>query len=283
MPTSCNLLFDVVRTMAAGEAIELSLRELAEMCRLSYEQTRRALRRLQGANLLRWENPGPARGHRSVFEIRWSPPSFPQEKDSSFFRDSSSGGKENFSFAKAKTAKPSSAPPTSQLRGQAWVPSEKAVRWGLARARERLWGLPRHRRERAMDALAVAFRWAARQPGPWDRDRWRRFVMATVARFDEPDGDVFVAEDEDGNFVPDRRRPFSWAMRCAQEALQELRQGDRELAATETTLARIQAERQAAREAWAEAVTNVPILHGIPILCGESGGKGRNSYVLKDA
>lgn len=81
MPLSCEVVFDVLRTHAMGEAVELPVRELAEVCRLSYAQTRRALRRLVGANLIRWQNPGPGRGHRSVFEVRWTPPSFPQKND----------------------------------------------------------------------------------------------------------------------------------------------------------------------------------------------------------
>jgi len=81
----------------------------------------------------------------------------------------------------------------------------------------------------------------------------------------------------------DPRSLYSGAAMLVTQAVAEVEADRRTEEATETTLARIQAERQAAREAWAEAVTNVPILHGIPILCGESGGKGRNSYVLKDA
>ena len=81
MPLSCKVVFDVLRTHAMGKAVELPVRELAEVCRLSYAQTRRALRRLVGANLIRWQNPGPGRGHRSVFEVRWTPPSFPQKND----------------------------------------------------------------------------------------------------------------------------------------------------------------------------------------------------------
>ena len=81
MPHSCQVTFDVLRSFAMREAVEISIRDLAERCRLSYVQTRRALRRLEGANLIWWQNPGPGRGHRSVFEVRWTPPSFPQEND----------------------------------------------------------------------------------------------------------------------------------------------------------------------------------------------------------
>jgi len=40
-----------------------------------------------------------------------------------------------------------------------------------------------------VNALAKAFRWAARQPDLWTRERWRRFVFGTIAKFEHgPDG-----------------------------------------------------------------------------------------------
>ena len=241
MPLSCNVVFDVLRSFAMGEAVELSVRELAEMCQLSYEQTRRALRRLQGAKLIRWRNPGPGRGHRSVFEVRWTPPSFPQENDSPHARKSSAVPQGEGSFAEAKTPPASPTPTPPPLKCQSWQPSERAIRWALARVRERLWGLPRQRRERAVGALARAFRWGAAQPRPWTRARWKRFVAATLSRFEEgPDG-----------ITEARRRPYGWAMRCAKEALTELGQRDAELAATERLVRQIRQSREAARAAWA--------------------------------
>ena len=88
MPLSANVVFDVLRILAMREAVEISIRDLAETCRFSYIQTRRALRRLEGANLIRWQNPGPGRGHRSVFEVRWTLPSFPQVNDPPYARGS---------------------------------------------------------------------------------------------------------------------------------------------------------------------------------------------------
>jgi MarR-like DNA-binding transcriptional regulator SgrR of sgrS sRNA len=78
MPTSANIVFDVLRNMTGNEAIELSICDLAHLCRLSETQVRRALRRLQGARLIRWTNFGPGRGRRSIFEVLWK--SFPQKK-----------------------------------------------------------------------------------------------------------------------------------------------------------------------------------------------------------
>jgi len=239
MPLSCNIVFDVLRALTMGEAAEVPIRELAEMCRLSYEQTRRALKRLRGAHLITWKLNGPGRGHCSVFQVRWALPGFPQLNDSPYARETLKPQRFNLSFCKQKTR--TSATP--QLRGRQWAPSECAIRWALARARDRLWGLPKPRRERAMDALARAFRWAARQPGPWDRDRWRRFVLSTIAKFEGgPDG-----------FTQARRRPYSWGMRCAQDALTELSREDTELKATAELVARIRREREAARRDWTAA------------------------------
>jgi len=232
MPRSCKVTFDVLRSFAMGEAVELSIRELAEMCRLSYTQTRRALRRLEGAKLIVWRRCGPGRAHRSIFQVRWAPPSFPQLNDPLPSKNVFPESEKEFSFCKQKTR----ASPIAQLTGHWWAPSERAIRWALARARDRLWGLPKPRRKRALEALAKAFRWAARQSGPWDRDRWRRFVLSTIAKFEHgPDG-----------FTQARRRPYSWGMRCAQDALTELSREDTKLKATAELLGRIRREREAA-------------------------------------
>ena len=258
MPRSCKVTFDVLRSFAMGEAVELSIRELAEMCRLSYTQTRRALRRLEGAKLIVWRRCGPGRAHRSIFQVRWAPPSFPQRNDPSYARVTLKPQREaQDSFAKAKTL--SSTKATPQLMAPTWQPSERAIRWALARARDRLWGLPKPRRERAVNALAKAFRWAARQSGPWDRDRWRRFVFGAIAQFESgPDG-----------LTQARRRPYGWAMRCAREALAELSRGEEHLRATEELLGRIRRERDAAKRGW---TVNSDPLDGkrMPVGGGES-------------
>jgi len=231
MPRSCKVTFDVLRSFAMGEAVELSIRDLAEMCRLSYAQTRRAIV---------WRRCGPGRGHRSIFQVRWTLPSFPQRNDPPYARETLRPQRcLNPSFAKAKTT--ASTKLTPQLKDQTWQPSERAIRWALARARDRLWGLPKPRREWAINALAKAFRWgAAHQPGPWDREQWRRFVFGAIAQF----------ESGPGGLTQTRRRPFGWAMRCAQEAFAELSRREKELRVTEELLARIRREREEAKWAW---------------------------------
>lgn len=147
MPFSCNVVFDVLRAHAMGEAVELPIRELAEMCRLSYAQTRRALRRLVGASLIRWRNLGPGRGHCSIFEVRWTPPTFPQVKDSSptrardrveVFENPSEKAEDSFlrkTPACAVGSSSASSQSSPQLRNQL---SPRATRWAIAEFRRRL-------------------------------------------------------------------------------------------------------------------------------------------------
>jgi len=249
LPLSCRLLFGAFVALADSHGeLQASLRDLANYTGLGATQVWRAARRLQAVRLLELVELGKGT-QATTWKLRWR--TFPQPSVSSYARVTLKPQREaQGSFAKAKT--PASTKATPQLRRHRWVPSERAVRWALARARDRLWGLPKPRRKRAMDALAKAFRWAARQPGPWDRDRWRRFVFGAIAQFESgPDG-----------LTQARRRPFGWAMRCAQEALGELDRQDTGFEATQELVAEIRREREEARTAWREVVTNVPPKRG---------------------
>ncbi len=65
MPHSANVVFDVFRSLARGRStLDLSIRDLAEMCRLSERQTRRALARLEAERLLTWQRGGCGQGTR---------------------------------------------------------------------------------------------------------------------------------------------------------------------------------------------------------------------------
>jgi len=215
-------------------------------------------------HLIKWRPGGRGRGNKSVIEVLWR--SYPAQKDPlnekvrkkpevALQSGKSQHGaekdwghtslernpKREFSFLEKKTQAASPKGSPSQLRGQSWQPSERAIRWALARARDRLWGLPKPRRERALAGLARAFRWGAAQPTPWTRARWKRFVAATLSRSEEgPDG-----------ITEARRRPYGWAMRCAKAALAELTQRDVALEATEELLAQIRKEKEATRAEWA--------------------------------
>ena len=79
MPRSCNLLYDVLRALDRGNGvIRISQRDLADITRYSKTQVRRALRRLQGAKIIRLIEKG--KGHRkTIYYLRWnSQKSFPQ-------------------------------------------------------------------------------------------------------------------------------------------------------------------------------------------------------------
>lgn len=79
MPLSCNILFDVLRTLDPGNGVvQISQRDLAAITRYSQRQVGRALRRLRSANLLRLVDKG--RGQRkTIWYLRWNnQKSFPQ-------------------------------------------------------------------------------------------------------------------------------------------------------------------------------------------------------------
>jgi len=145
MPLSTNVVFDVLRILAMGEAVELSIRELARTSRLSYVQARRALRRLEGANLIRWQNPGPGRGHRSVFEVRWTPPSFPQVNDPPLRardtlcpqRTKSTNSPKERRPATAGASSPGTNGKTLPAKGQPRL-SSRAYRWAVGEFRRRV-------------------------------------------------------------------------------------------------------------------------------------------------
>ena len=141
MPLSCSVVFDILRFLAGGEAVEVSLRDLAEMTRYSPRQVRRALRRLEGAHLIRWKTSGPGRGHVSIFEILWRPLPFPQEKGASPTR--ARDGFENpsekcvDSFLRKTPACAGGSPSPPRLKGRTRL-SPRAERWSIAEFRRRL-------------------------------------------------------------------------------------------------------------------------------------------------
>jgi len=264
MRPSCVRVWEALFAKAHGEAIQISLRELSQLSAVSYTHVRRVLVELERVHLIKWTSGGRGRGNKSVIEVLWrsypaqkdplnekvrkKPETAPQSGKSQHEAEKDWGHtslernpKREFSFLEKKTQAASPKGNPSQLRARSWQPSERAIRWALVRARDRLWGLPRPRRERALAALARAFRWAAARPEPWTRQRWRQFVAATLSRFEEgPDG-----------ITEARRRPFGWAMSCAKAALAELAQRDVALEATEELVEQIRKEREEARAEWA--------------------------------
>lgn len=161
MPRSCNVVWDVLWAKAGAEAITLSIRELAEICRLSERQTRRALRRLQGAHLIRWTTSGPGRGHRSVFEVRWE--SFPQKKGASLqaarnpeqsCKNTSRKDSQGFEVKSNRSDVGASSPCTCLGRPVTQVGLNWAL--GTLRAELRSWGIGPEPRANLMAALGPA-------------------------------------------------------------------------------------------------------------------------------
>jgi len=78
MPLSCNLVYDILRTLDPGNGvIAISQRHLADITRYSQRQVARALKRLQGAKIIRLVEKGKGQ-RKSAWYLRWnSQKSFP--------------------------------------------------------------------------------------------------------------------------------------------------------------------------------------------------------------
>jgi len=155
MPRSCHVVFLLLHSLGDGDLVAVSVRDLAEMGRLSPAQVWRALRRLQGARLVELVRKGKGHG-KSVWRVRWS---FPQVSVSS-------------PFARAKVNPPSernlnSPETTAPPKGAAWSnlpirrPS-KALRWAMFHVRREIqrWALPPPRQENLLTGLGQAI-WRA--------------------------------------------------------------------------------------------------------------------------
>ena len=127
LPLSCSLVFDVLRFgyRPVDGAVCVSIRSLARDCRLSPAQVRRALRKLEGCNLLRGHR---TQGQVGIVELRWQ--SFPQRTVSPTprIRARYLVPKEEKKLCFAKTESVSHLP----------TPSPNAHRWAMARLREEL-------------------------------------------------------------------------------------------------------------------------------------------------
>ncbi len=79
MPRSCNLVYDVLRTLDRGNGvIRISQRDLANITCYSQRQVGRTLKRLQGAKIIRLVEKGKGQ-RKTAWYLRWnSQKSFPQ-------------------------------------------------------------------------------------------------------------------------------------------------------------------------------------------------------------
>ena len=162
----------------------VSVRDLAEMGRLSPAQVWRALRRLQGARLVELVHKGKGHG-KSVWRVRWG---FPQVSVSS-------------PYARAKVNPPSeknlsSPETTAPPKGAAWSalpirrPS-KALRWAMFHLRREIqrWALPPPRREALLTGLGQAIWRAIRRGLVRTTAQLRRLVHELLGHLrDAPEG-----------------------------------------------------------------------------------------------
>ncbi len=218
---SCRVTFDVLRVWAAGEAVELSVAELAQACRLSETQTRRSLRRLAGARLLRWSTYGPGRGRRGTVEVLWGHPekyvrkgvrSFPQRKPPPLARDNARATYPLEVCSLTDGKRPEAEPPATG----------RAFRWACAAVRREVacWPLPWPRRARVIAGVAWALSEALARGEVCPGAELAQVVRGVVARLRR-------AEGISGNAR--RAHAFArWAVaRAASEARQAARGGER--------------------------------------------------------
>lgn len=281
MPLSCSVVFDVLRSLAMGEAVTISVSELSVMCRLSHRQVRRILTRLHGAHLIYWHRGGPGRCHPSTIEILWKSPAqmarsrLRREGDISTPLTSSGKAKTGVSLGAGSFPQKKGAPQqcrpeadfrlrspyTQRFKSFSHMDSRpqlsaRAHRWAMAQLRRavRACPIPWPRRNAILEALGQAlWRVTAQQKvgGPRDLARLVQRLRAALLWEELPQ---------------ERQALHAWAGWAVREILQDLRREDRALAASEELVARIRQEREEARRAWSdsrgfawrEVVTNVP-------------------------
>ena len=158
LPPSARAVFATIHALAAtNEAtLELSVREIAAQTRFSPAQVWRALRRLEGARLIK--RLGKGKRGKTTWKLLWC--TFPQ-------RSVSPPSHSPSKIEKRNSLRETTAPP----RGAAWLdfpirrPS-KALRWAMFRLRREVsgWGLPPPRREALLRGLGNAV-WRALRKG----------------------------------------------------------------------------------------------------------------------
>ena len=264
MPLSCSVVFDVLRSLAMGEAIVISVSELSVMCRLSHRQVRRVLARLHGAHLIYWQRGGPGRCHPSTIEVLWRSPAqmarnrLRTQRDTPLpstsarqSEEAGSVGRESFPQKKEAPPECSSKPspgasyPYSQ-RFKSFSPSDsrsqlsnRAHRWAMARLRETVLACPSpwSRRNAVLEAVGQAL-WRAITRGevrsPGELASLVRRLRAAVW----------------GELPGGRQALHAWAGWVVRETLQELERERLALIASEELVARIRREREEARKSW---------------------------------
>jgi len=272
MPLSCSVVFDVLRSLAMGEATAISVSELSVMCRLSHRQVRRILTRLHGAHLIYWRRGGPGRCHPSTIEVLWKSPAqmarnrlhregdistpsppprrpketasagpagFPQKKGAPRECPSERGPGTSYPYSQ-RFRFFSHSDPCSQL-------SNRAHRWAMAKLRDavRACPVPWPRRNRLLEAMGLAL--------------WRAIARGEVRTSEELARLVRrLRAALWGEGLPQEAKALhAWAGWKVRQVLQELERERLALLASEELVARIRQEREEARRAWQEVRAGV--------------------------
>lgn len=227
MPRSCNLVFDVLRTMADGKGqSRASVRYLARVTGLSHQTVWRALRRLRGARLI--SLAVESNGNRAwVWQVRWESPlaSFPQV----CVTPRSTLYPEKKELSPSGTNRPS----------RANKPSKKALAWAMAQVRKTIRAshpASKSHERTICDGIAVNL-WRAMQRGEVHAGpELGGFVRDVLRRLSDARG------------VGDRVRAWcSWGGWTVRTLVNEHAAHARELEATERLVARIREEKEKSR------------------------------------
>jgi hypothetical protein len=156
MPRSCNIVFDVLRSMInrKGQS-RASVRYLAQVTGLSHQTTWRALRRLRGAHLIAIASASHG-SQKTVWQLQWRSPlgSFPQI--SVTLAPIRSNTRERKAFSPSGTDRP----PRSNK------PSKRALAWLMAKVRTELHDYPisAHRKKAILTSIGASV-WRAMKSG----------------------------------------------------------------------------------------------------------------------
>jgi hypothetical protein len=223
--------------------IVTSLRELAKDARLSPCQVHRALRRLEGAHLIRWERE-PGRGKKSRITLLWRQVIHSPEEQQG---EESASQQENRNVS--SHARDTLCPSEKKRKSHSGCAFDRplgpqALAWATAQVRNDLLARPSispARRAAILGALGPAVHRALRRGRVRTRGELARLVGFLLARLEERRGL--------GLDLPATRRWAEWAVREALRAIEEERER-RE--AGEKFIRELLREAEEARRAWEE-------------------------------
>jgi len=224
--------------------IVTSLRELAKDARLSPCQVHRALRRLEGAHLIRWERE-PGRGKKSRITLLWCHRVIHSPEEQQGEEAASQQENRNVSSHARDTLFPSEKKRKSHSGCAFHLPlGPRALFWAMAQLRNNLLARPSispARRAVILSALGPAVHRAQRSGRVQTRGELARLVGFLLARLEERRGlglDLLAT-----------RRWAEWAVREGLRVIEEQRE---RWQATEKFVRELLREAAEARRAWEE-------------------------------